>query len=95
MSTITNVMWDLMPQLVHMFLTTWNTSMMTTSTMMLGLVSNGIYWIDALNKEVEYPLKGISNLQGEYERCTVLFHDCAANISVDKAYSINARRVTQ
>jgi hypothetical protein len=44
---------------------------------------------------VEYPLKGIFNLQGEYERHTVLFHDCAAYIPVDKAYSINMHRVTK
>jgi hypothetical protein len=66
MPIVTNVMWDLMPQLVHRLPTKWNSSTMTTSTMILGLVSDGKYWIDALNKEVEYPLKGIFNLQGEY-----------------------------
>jgi hypothetical protein len=48
-----------------------------------------------MNKEVEYPLRGIFNLQGEYERCTVLFHDCATHIPVDKAYSINVCRFMQ
>jgi hypothetical protein len=71
MSIVTNVMWDLAPQLVHTFLTKWNTSMMTTSTMMLGLVSDGKYWIDVLNKEVEYPLKGIFSLWGEYEHSSI------------------------
>jgi hypothetical protein len=52
-------------------------------------------WFDTSSKEVEYPLKGIFNLRGEYERHMVLFHDCATYIPVDKAYSINVCRTTK
>jgi hypothetical protein len=39
---------------------------MITSTMMLELVSNRKYWIDALHNKVISLLKGISTLRGGY-----------------------------
>jgi hypothetical protein len=57
MSIVTNLMWDLTPQLVHTFPTEWNSSMMTRSTMMLGLVNNEKHWIDALHNKVISLLK--------------------------------------
>jgi hypothetical protein len=83
-------MWDLTSQLVHTPLTEWNTSMMITSCLDRELDGDEI-WFDTLSKEVEFSPKGIFNLQGEYEKRTVLFHDCAAHIPVDKAYSVNMR----
>jgi hypothetical protein len=64
MSIITNGMWDLTFQLVHTSLTEWNTSTIIISTMMLGLVNDGKYWIDALHDKVISLLK--DTLQGGY-----------------------------
>jgi hypothetical protein len=66
MSIVTNIMWDLTPQLVHTFPTKWNTSTMTTSTMMLGLVNDGKYWIDALHDQVISLLKDNNNIDPTY-----------------------------
>jgi hypothetical protein len=48
-----------------------------------------------LTEEVDYPLKGIFNLRGEYEKCTVLYHDSVPYVPVDKLYYVHARGVTQ
>jgi hypothetical protein len=64
MSIVTNGMWDLTFQLVHTSLTEWDTSTIITSTMMLGLVNDGKYWIDVLHDKVISLLK--DTLQGGY-----------------------------
>jgi hypothetical protein len=89
MHPFTDEEWDSLPHIILTSEREWDPSCLDRE------LDSNEKWFDVLSKEVEYPLKGIFNLQGEYERRTVLFHDCAAYIPVDKAYSINVRGITK
>jgi hypothetical protein len=88
MHPFTDEEWDLVPHIILTSEREWYPSY-------LDELDSNEKWFDTLSEEVEYPLKGIFKLWGEYEKCTVLFYDCVAHIPVDKAYSIDACGVTQ
>jgi hypothetical protein len=89
MHLFTDEEWDSLPHIILTSEREWDPSCLDRE------LDSDEKWFDVLSKEVEYPLKGIFNLLGEYEICTVPFHDCAAYIPVDKAYSINVHRITK
>jgi hypothetical protein len=83
MRPFTDEEWDLLPHIILTSEHKWDPSCLDRE------LDSNEFWFDTLSKEVEYPLKGIFNLQGEYERRMVLFHDCAAYIPVDHQHVRN------
>ena len=89
MRPFTNDEWDTLPHIILTSERDWDPSTLDKE------LDGDEKWFDALNEEVDYPLKGIFNLRGEYEKRTISFHDSLTYIPVEKAYSVNARGITK
>jgi hypothetical protein len=72
MCPFTDEEWDSLPHIILMSEREWDPSSLDREL-------DNDEKFDALMEEVEYPLKGIFNLRGEYERRTVLFHYSVAH----------------
>jgi hypothetical protein len=83
MRPFTDDEWDTLPHIILTSEIDWDP---TTLARELDIDDE---WFDALTDEIDYPLKGIFNLQGEYKKRTILFHDSAKHVPVHNAYSVN------
>jgi hypothetical protein len=70
MRPFTDDEWDTLPHIILTSEIDWD-----PTTLDRELDDDDDEWLDALTDKVDYPLKGIFNLRGEYAKRTILFHD--------------------
>jgi hypothetical protein len=68
MRPFTDDEWDTLPHIILTSEIDWDPTTLDRE------LDDDDEWFDALSDEVDYPLKGIFNLRGEYAKRTILFH---------------------
>ena len=91
MRPYTDEEWDTLPHIILTSEADWDPTTLDRE------LDDDEDWYDALSEEPDYPLKGIFNRRGEYEKRTILYHDSLDHVPVHKVHSthVNAGRTVE